>query len=520
VRDAVNTYRQRTLIGLSLLAGLLLVVAYRVHFRAKWAVARYQRQIAAAGETLDVKKLYPPAVSPESNGAPVLLQAMPGLSWSQSLLNTNAPPSMQMEAPGKALVAWAQLDVRAGGTNTWDEVTRAVAAYSDPLDLVRDAAQLPKLDFQLDYVVGFNLLLPHLAPLKHAVQLLTTDTLCDLHRGDTAAATTNIHAMLMLVKAVADERLVISQLVRLAMAAIAMGATWELLQAPNVTEDQLAAVQRDWAEVRFIQPTRETLLMERALGVMMMQRMRNSGTQFRQAVSAGSSGGPSSTSFGFGTIGDMILRESILGAQRASWRLCTSYPDQLRALKAYEVLLQGCRSVQAGEPFAGALSQQKARLAELGLPASTDDSGRHVPWNSDLRSFFSDSVISLSRVLNRVLTAEVSRELTTTALVLKRYQLRHGQYPRELSALVPEFLAAAPRDPADGQPMRYRLKPDGTFLLYSVGEDGVDNGGDASPTGSSDTLSWQRGRDLVWPGPATAEEVRAYHEKQARRHGK
>jgi hypothetical protein len=217
---------------------------------------------------------------------------------------------------------------------------------------------------------------------------------------------------------------------------------------------------------------------------------------------------------GFGNIGDMVLRETIMGTKQASWRFCSSYPDQLRALKGYQALLDGFRAIQSGQPFKVALSLQERRLAELGLGADGKDSSRR--FNSggpDLRSLFSDSVVSLSRMLHRVLAAEVSRELTISAVALKRYQLRHGQYPTELSALVPEFLAAVPRDPVDGQPLRYHLKADGTFLLYSVGEDGVDNGGDAASPVKSDTFGWQKGRDMVWPCPASAEELRTYQEK-------
>ena len=102
--------------------------------------------------------------------------------------------------------------------------------------------------------------------------------------------------------------------------------------------------------------------------------------------------------------------------------------------------------------------------------------------------------------------------MVITAIALKRYQLRHGALPSDLNALVPEFLSAVPRDPVDGKPLRYRLNPDGTFLLYSVGSDGMDNGGDPTPSGSSKTFYWQRGRDWVWPQPATAQEVQDYYD--------
>jgi len=64
---------------------------------------------------------------------------------------------------------------------------------------------------------------------------------------------------------------------------------------------------------------------------------------------------------------------------------------------------------------------------------------------------------------------------------------------------------AVPRDPVDGQPLSYQINSDGTFLLYSIGEDGVDDGGDPSPASDtkSKSFSWRKGRDLVWPRPAT-----------------
>ena len=93
-------------------------------------------------------------------------------------------------------------------------------------------------------------------------------------------------------------------------------------------------------------------------------------------------------------------------------------------------------------------------------------------------------------------------EMVITAIALKRYELRHGRPPASLAALVPDFLPAPPSDLMDGQPLRYRLNSDGSFLLYSVGEDGQDGEGDPS-TADSDK-GWQNeppwaGRDWVWP---------------------
>jgi hypothetical protein len=60
-----------------------------------------------------------------------------------------------------------------------------------------------------------------------------------------------------------------------------------------------------------------------------------------------------------------------------------------------------------------------------------------------------------------------------------------------------------------GKALRYHLRPgDGDFLLYSVGEDGKDDGGD--PTQQEGKKSYRQiwdGRDAVWPSAATTEEA-------------
>jgi hypothetical protein len=60
--------------------------------------------------------------------------------------------------------------------------------------------------------------------------------------------------------------------------------------------------------------------------------------------------------------------------------------------------------------------------------------------------------------------------------------------------------------------LRYQRRADGTFLLYSVGEDGKDDGGDGSPpqTDNSEHKQWYKMRDIVWPIPATPDEVKKY----------
>jgi len=56
-------------------------------------------------------------------------------------------------------------------------------------------------------------------------------------------------------------------------------------------------------------------------------------------------------------------------------------------------------------------------------------------------------------------------------------------------------------------------------LLYSVGDDGADNGGDTTTpqtvAGSGTYRQWWKARDAVWPLPAAPEEIQNYFAKLA-----
>lgn len=62
------------------------------------------------------------------------------------------------------------------------------------------------------------------------------------------------------------------------------------------------------------------------------------------------------------------------------------------------------------------------------------------------------------------------------AFALAAYRADNGKYPVKLEELVPKYLKSVPNDLFSGQPMIYRLTDNG-YLLYSVGQNGKDDGG-------------------------------------------
>jgi hypothetical protein len=71
------------------------------------------------------------------------------------------------------------------------------------------------------------------------------------------------------------------------------------------------------------------------------------------------------------------------------------------------------------------------------------------------------------------------RESLLTAIAAERYRHQTGQFPAQLADLVPDYLASARLDPFDGRPLRF--KPgESDILIYSIGLDGKDDGGQNS----------------------------------------
>jgi hypothetical protein len=200
------------------------------------------------------------------------------------------------------------------------------------------------------------------------------------------------------------------------------------------------------------------------------------------------------------------------------WRYWWSYPDELRLLKADQAVLETVRSVETNYSFLTAQHQQEDKLQKLFTTTNDEETVWFSdPKEMDMHYMLSSSARGLTAVFGKVMRVEAAKQITVTAIALKRYQLKHGNYPADLNSLVPGFISTVPLDPVDGQPLRYRPNADGTFLLYSVGENGVDDGGNSSLEKgvTSSSFNWQNihALDWVWPQPAAEAEIQAYYKK-------
>ena len=475
----------------------LLPIIHHYHLRA--ATDAYIAKLKTQGEPMDIAQVTPPPVPPEQNSADTFRQAAALLKDNEDWWSRNTVGGMQMVAPGRAMILWQQPHVREyDHTISWPEISNMVANDEKAFGLLQQIIAKPDFDFQVHYergFGGFEITHLYLAESKRAAQRLSTAALSDLHNGDTTSAVENVRAMLAIAQGMQDERFVISELVRIAIARIAADATWDLLQSSNLTDTQLAQLQQDWTAQDFIQSYENALEMERVAGEITTAGERQSNAHMK----------------------DVESFYHFKGGEVFMWRYWRSYPDELRALKGWQTLITSTRMVQTNGSFQDALDYQQHKLDELGIMKLLNIDSNSMPI-MNLRTMQSQSIASLSAVIRRVLRSEVAKETVVTAIALKRYQLKHGNYPPDLKALVPEFLPAVPLDPVDGQPLRYHTKENGTFLLYSVAENYKDDGGNPALEqgiqGSNfDWLNYHA-LDWVWPQPATEKEIQNYYAHQ------
>ncbi len=104
-------------------------------------------------------------------------------------------------------------------------------------------------------------------------------------------------------------------------------------------------------------------------------------------------------------------------------------------------------------------------------------------------------------IIGRSYLVKVQCEAVVTVLAILRYKQDKGEYPEMLNQLVKAgYLKQIPIDPYSDKPLVYR-KTDGNFILYSVGLDFTDDGGEFCYGDDGRARIWldKKGDAVFWP---------------------
>ena len=517
-------------VGAVLCAAVLISIVQ--HYQLRYAVEKYISKLKAQGEPMELAQVVPTPVPPEKNGASLVTNALSQLeieedkNYTNSLLFKNDPIGMSRSiAPGEKIVGWHlpfihDLEDYGAGyyypTNTWEDLGVQLKERQDNLRDFRKLIQNPMIYFNYDYSDPqkyIPALAPHLSQFKLAIRWLEASEFYSLHEGKTADACTDVRVMLSFIKAETNERFLISQLVRLAFARIAADATWNVLQATNVSDADLAQLQQDWESLKFIVPLKNAFLFERVdelrLVSHLRQTPRNLDAQVVWAEDFKPIEGGSDTWIGQNKFLQKAKEKISNFWDALQWRWFWSYTDEIRGVRMWRAVIDGTQMLETNRSFLSVQSFVMTNFTQISF-----DSVKDNPYA--MISQYAHNQLSATKRLAEV---ETARNVVVTAIALKRYKLRYHHLPDSLDELIPEFLKSVPTDFMDGGPLRYRRNADGTFLLYSVGDNGKDDGGNPRWKKTDITpgnYDWQNGYalDWVWPQPATEAEVQKFYSAQ------
>ncbi|MCX7424248.1 MAG: hypothetical protein NTW96_01205 [Planctomycetia bacterium] len=126
----------------------------------------------------------------------------------------------------------------------------------------------------------------------------------------------------------------------------------------------------------------------------------------------------------------------------------------------------------------GRLPALEAQFESMDACSERDDiwSNHAYGWQGRLIHVLTDDPGESEMWAQCEIRRQALHRLLIVELALANYRDEHGTHPRALADLVPEHLERLPDDPFSGKPLVYRLTDEG-FRLYSVGPNGVDDGG-------------------------------------------
>ena len=477
------------------LGAVLLVVAVMallgLRSEDRSALQKYQAELATKGEKLTFAELTRGRQTNAVDSHALLTNAtakLKGGRFTPSLLEPR-----RYVGPGQASVAWRQASPKwtqspgPDSSGTWEEFAAQMQASQSALQEIREALKEPAADAGPHTNMWASRRVNFVA-IRTAAQRLMCAAENELHQGRLEEGLQDLEALAALAQMERDEYMLGAQMIRVAVAGLGLATTWDALQAPGWTEPQLERLQAAWEPVDLEEAVEKGLLGARAGAYELFTLVRrSSGAQTGRLVRGGWNTG---SSFSKATFENVVTDYLYAPA----YKLTSLDADELFYLTTMQESIVALRSVKAQRPWPDA----KAALLKAGARVGTLSGSP-----AKLRYFMSlMSLPNFMKAGERALEVETERQMMLAVIVLKRFQLRHGQLPASLEAVVPEFLPTVPYDYMSAKPLCYRLKSDGGYVLYSVGLDGKDDGGDPSSSPGVPPGLWG-GRDAVWPSPET-----------------
>jgi len=486
-RHWIKTAIKATVFLVVLAVTLVALAAAVLSFQGRREWARVKAELTARGEPLSLAAMWPPPIPDAQNffADPLwmeladIVDVETDVEGQKVVLKQVRLPKgkRQIDALNRALTpderralasAFPEFPVSAGSTvaglvrqafktsKSADRSARrraaefilAVTACSEPvLARLRELAQRPGARFPLvgpEFAAG----LERTSYLLMYYQLLQACVWGESNLGDNVAAHRDVMTMLRLPDALAREPLLISYLVHVSLASLALEAVDGGLRAHAWNDAELGEIERRLSGFDFPSTAAMALRGERGFGNQFLEELHETPEGERSAsqkVWSSNFAAPWLWIFG---AGDEAFRNTMF----QNW---------------IDVLDAASREGLNARTFS-VFDRDVKFLKEN-------------PWNRIRYAISSMGIPNLTNIAVQSARLQDQTQQIRTVCALERYRLKNGRYPDELASLVPDFLPAVPKDIVTLQPLRYR-REGGGFLLWTPGWNETNQGGDEECT--------------------------------------
>ncbi len=335
----------------------------------------------------------------------------------------------------------------------------------------RDDAMQAWIDPENPPLIGT--LLPHLGPMRRIARILCEIEVAQCVKvGDAVGLERAVTVAFALARQVGAGTTVIEQLVGQALSDLAVKALSSALgRRPDLLPD--AALTRIAHRISATGAgTNANLLGERLMMHDLTQRVfTDDGAGDGVMTRAGWDRYTGGMSF---SLGNGVLWSPVVAGRRDLLKVWDQYYDKIEAAAQSAEWADRCQRLDAEVEAVTRNGYTKLRYPMLSilLPA-------------------------LSRFVTNSHESAMRRDCAQAGLALELHRRRTGEYPRTLEALTPGLLPAVPIDGYSRTPVKYKLV-DGRPVIYSVGNDGVDD--DGMFKGAQPGYRHDKGHDLLlWP---------------------
>ena len=386
------------------------------------------------------------------------------------------------------------------------DVLLALSRYKPVLVELAQALQRPQARFPLDYTAKDpqEIPYPHLADLKRCTTVLQLRACAELPAGQDALALADVEMILRLADTIRPEPDWISFQTRSAIIDQAIQPIWEGLAARQWSEADLKELNHLLQSLDLVAEGQAQWHAERAKKIAYIEYVRQHRDELAIWLAVATS--PKAVVY-LGNLLDKIppppepaqelleMFVSILPTEAIGRMVMSLPPDgwyewnKVSLAKFYQEQIFAI--ADAGKHH---IDPQKVR----------DINSLFVQQREILKISPHDALVFalLPGVANwseHIARTQNAVDLANIACGLEQFHIAHGNYPASLNALVPDFLPALPPDVITGEPLQYHPTPAGSFVLYSVGLNGRDDGGIVI-TNQYEGIDFSAG-DWVWQYP-------------------